>query len=171
MRHGYFGRKLSRSANERQQLFKNLVRDIITHGYMTTTIAKAKAVQPLVEQLITHAKKAQASNLIAIRKIITDKRVVNQLLSDAKTRFAGRTSGYTRIIKLGPRLSDATQMVQFSFVDQGQQVEVIAPKKKETKKDSKETPAKQAEKSTKKTKTTETKEEKETKKPRKTVKK
>ena len=133
MRHGYFGRKLSRSANERQQLFKNLVRDIFIHGYITTTKAKAKAVQPMVEQLITHAKKANPSNLIAIRKIITDGNVVKQLLSDAKTRFGTRTSGYTRMIKLGPRKSDATQMVQFSFVDEVQKAEIIAPDKKSAK--------------------------------------
>jgi large subunit ribosomal protein L17 len=129
MNHNVFGRKLSRSRNERRRLFQNLLRDLIKHGTIVTTLAKAKAVQGEMDKLITKAKGGHNSQLIAIRKILVDKKSVDQLLNDAKTRFANRNSGYTSIIKIGPRLSDSAEMVRFSFVDQKIETEVIAPKK------------------------------------------
>lgn len=72
-----------------------LARELIRRGSIRTTIARAKAVQPIVEKLITRAKKG-----------------------DANTRFAGRTSGFTRIVKLGPRKGDAAEEVLLQFVDE-----------------------------------------------------
>lgn len=125
MRHGYFGRNLSRSSDEKKQLLRILVNELIMHGSIQTTIAKAKAVQPVVDKLITRAKKGEDQ----MRKLLMDlpyPDAVKKLLADAQTRFGTRNSGYTRIIKTNIRRGDATQQVLMSFVDAP--VEVIAPK-------------------------------------------
>ncbi len=114
MRHSYFGRKLSRTKNERRRLFQGLARDLILRGTIKTTLGKAKAVQPLVEKLVTLAKKGQARG---VKKELASKDIEKILLQDAKTRFANRTSGFTRIVKLGKRLGDATEEVLLQFVD------------------------------------------------------
>lgn len=114
MRHSVFGRKLSRTKNERRRLFQSLARDLIIHGSIRTSLAKAKAVQPTVEKLITLAKKGSAKE---IEKVLASKDIERALLADSKTRFAGRNSGFTRIIHLGKRLGDATEEVLFQLVD------------------------------------------------------
>lgn len=118
MRHRYFGRKLSRTKNERRRLFQGLVRDLIRHGSIRTTLAKAKAVAPLVEKLVTRAKKDGSGARIAIKRVISDKETEKLLAADAAGRFAGRTSGFTRIVKLGPRTGDAAEEVLLQFVDE-----------------------------------------------------
>lgn len=125
MRHGYFGRNLSRSSDEKKQLFRILANELIMHGSIQTTIAKAKAVQPVVDKLITRAKKGENQR----RTLLMDlpyPDAVKKLLTDAQTRFGARNSGYTRIIKTNIRRGDATQQVLLSFVDAP--VEIIAPK-------------------------------------------
>lgn len=117
MRHATFGRGLSRTVNERRRLFMNLARELIVHGQITTTLAKAKAVQPLVEKLITRAKKGKEANRRLVLAVLADKTITAMLMDFAKTRFVSRTSGFTRIIKLGPRLGDATESAMLSFVD------------------------------------------------------
>jgi len=114
MRHSVFGRKLSRTKNERRRLFQGLTRDLIIHGSIRTTLAKAKAVAPLVEKLVTLAKKGSAKE---VKKVLASKDIEKSLLADAKTRFAGRNSGFTRIIRLGKRQGDATEEVLFQLVD------------------------------------------------------
>jgi large subunit ribosomal protein L17 len=129
MRHAVFGRKLSRTNNERRRLFAGLVRDLIIRDGITTTIAKAKAVQPIIEKLITKAKRGDEANRRNVDAVLTDRKVTAQLFDEAKTRFASRTSGFTRIIKLGKRKGDATDIALLSFVDEKVVVEAIAPKK------------------------------------------
>lgn len=117
MRHKYYGKKLSRNHNERKMLLRNLCRDVIIHGKIITTLAKAQAVRPMVEHLITLAKKNTPASIMAVRKLFTDAKVVDMLRSDAKFRFAGRAGGYTRIYKLGRRPGDSAEEVIFSLVD------------------------------------------------------
>lgn len=131
MRHSYFGRKLSRTTNERQQLFRNLLRALIAHGSITTTMPRAKAVQPSMEKLITKAKVGNDSTKRAIFAQLGDKDATRELLGMAQTRFEKRSSGFTRIIKLGLRTGDAAEMVQLSFVDAPVAVSVPAEKKEE----------------------------------------
>jgi len=92
------------------------------HGSLKTTISKAKAVQPLVEKIITKAKKGDQASLKVIRKTLHDRILVNRLLSDAKSRFGTRNSGFTRIIKIGPRSGDNAEMAILSFVDNAQNI-------------------------------------------------
>lgn len=152
MRHSVFGKKLSRTANERQQLFAGLVHDLFLRDAITTTLAKAKAVQPIVERLITKAKDGSDGARRRVLRIMDDRALVNRLFEEAKTRFSGRTSGYTRIIKLGKRLGDATDTAMLSFVDERVVTEVVAPKKEEAKAAPAEKPVKpSAKKATRKT--------------------
>lgn len=129
MRHSVFGRKLSRTKNQRRRLFAGLVRDLLIHNEITTSVAKAKAVQPLVEKLITKAKNGSDANKTRVTGILMDRKLAQKLFDDAKTRFAARSSGFTRIIKLGKRKGDATDIALLSFVDEKVVVETIAPKK------------------------------------------
>lgn len=117
MRHGYFGRKLGRTVDERRRLFMVLVRSLITIGHIKTTFAKAKAIVPMVDKLITKAKDGSNASLSVLRKRLADESVVSVLRDMAKTRFHTRTSGYTRILKLGKRRGDASEMVILEFVD------------------------------------------------------
>lgn len=136
MRHTYFGKKLSRSTGERTQILRNLARDMILHGVLVTTKAKAKAVRSFVEKLVTRAKDGNQFSYRFVLAKLGDAKVVKQLMDDAKTRFSARTSGYTRILKLGPTGSDARELVQLSFVDPRIVTEVVSPEiKKENKKE------------------------------------
>ena len=128
MRHSVFGRKLSRTKNERRRLLQGLVRDLLIHGTIKTSVAKAKAAQPMIEKLITKAKNGSRASVNQIEKILASKDIENALLADAKTRFVGRNSGFTRIIHLGKRLGDATEEVLFQLVDEKVIVEVVKPK-------------------------------------------
>jgi large subunit ribosomal protein L17 len=135
MRHSVYGRNFSRTSDEKKRLFTGLVRSLLLSSSIDTTIAKAKAVQPMVEKLVTRAKLGKPSDLRRVMRTIPEREIAKRLMEDAKTRFAGRSSGYTRIIKLGKREGDATEMVQLSFVDARVVTEVIAPKKEVSKKE------------------------------------
>ncbi len=115
MQHHVFGRKLNRSSNERKRLFRNLTRSLILNGQITTSKAKAKAIQPLIEKLITRAKENNLTNRRLLLKELADEEVVNKMLSEIGPLFKNRPGGYTRIIKLDNRLGDNTELVSFSF--------------------------------------------------------
>jgi len=123
--------KLSRTKNERRRLFQGLARDLIIHGSIRTTLGKAKAVQPVVEKLVTLAKKGSVRE---VEKMLASKTIEKKLNDDAKTRFAKRTSGFTRIIKLGKRLGDATEEALLQFVDEKIQEVPKLPKKRKIRK-------------------------------------
>ena len=117
MRHQRDRRKLSRSASHRKALFMNLAREVIDHERIETTEAKAKAVKPEVERLITLAKRGDLhARRQALSALGQDKFVVYKLFEEIAPRYAERTGGYTRILKLGPRSSDATEMVYLELV-------------------------------------------------------
>jgi large subunit ribosomal protein L17 len=136
MKHGYFGRKLGRNKDERRRLFMILTRSLIGSGRVRTTLAKAKSIQPMVEKLITKAKSGESGALRKASMVLADVDSYKKLLVMAKERFAKRTSGYTRIVKLGTRLGDASEMVYLEFVDSAPVVE--KPKKQAVKKGEKE---------------------------------
>jgi large subunit ribosomal protein L17 len=117
MRHQKDRRKLSRSASHRKALFMNLSREVINHERIMTTEAKAKAVKPEVEKLITLAKRGDLhARRQALAKLGQDKFIVYKLFEEVAPRYADRPGGYTRILKLGPRPSDATEMVYLELV-------------------------------------------------------
>jgi large subunit ribosomal protein L17 len=117
MRHHHAGKKLGRDSAHRRALYANLAGSLIEHGRIKTTEAKAKAVKPFAEQMITLGKRG---DLAARRHAIAELRsqdVVHQLFADVAPRFADRAGGYTRIVKLGPRQGDAAEMVYLELVD------------------------------------------------------
>jgi len=117
VRHRRSGKKLGRDSAHRRALYSNLAGALIEHGRIKTTQAKAKAVKPFAEQMITLGKRG---DLHARRLALAELRsqdVVHQLFADVAPRFADRAGGYTRIVKLGPRLGDAAEMVYLELVD------------------------------------------------------
>jgi large subunit ribosomal protein L17 len=117
MRHHRAGKKLGRDSAHRKALYANLAGSLIEHGRIKTTEAKAKAVKPFAEQMITLGKRG---DLAARRQAIAELRsqdVVHVLFAEVAPRFAERPGGYTRIVKLGPRAGDAAEMVYLELVD------------------------------------------------------
>jgi large subunit ribosomal protein L17 len=117
MRHRRVGKKLGRDSAHRKALYSNLAGALIEHGRIKTTEAKAKAVKPFAEQMITLAKRG---DLHARRLALAELRsqdVVHQLFAEVGPRFVDRPGGYTRIVKLGPRSGDAAEMVYLELVD------------------------------------------------------
>jgi len=118
MHHNVFGRNLSRSTNEKRRLLAMLACDVLRFGQVKTTAAKAKAVRPSVEKLITKAKKGTDAAYRQICAELMNDAVAKRLMTDARSRFSSRVSGYTRIITLPPRLGDATTQVVLALVDE-----------------------------------------------------
>lgn len=117
MRHQRSGKKLGRDSAHRKALYSNLAGALIEHGRIRTTEAKAKAVKPFAEKMITLGKRgdlhARRQALAALRS----NDVVHRLFADVAPRFADRPGGYTRIVRLGPRQGDAAEMVYLELVD------------------------------------------------------
>jgi large subunit ribosomal protein L17 len=117
MRHRRNRHKLSRSASHRKALLQNLCKELIDHERIKTTEAKAKAVRPEVEKLITLGKRGDLhARRQALSTLGQDKFVVHKLFEVVAPRYGDRAGGYTRILKLGPRRSDATEMVYLELV-------------------------------------------------------
>ena len=117
MRHARSGKKLGRDSAHRKALYSNLAGALITHGRIETTEAKAKAVRPYAEKLVTLGKRG---DLHARRQAMAELRsndVVHKLFADVAPRFSERDGGYTRVVKLGPRQGDAADMALLELVD------------------------------------------------------
>ena len=117
MRHQQKRYQLSRSASHRKALLANLCREVIEHERIKTTHVKAKATKPEIERLITLAKRGDLhARRQALASLHNDKFVVHKLFEEVAPRYVERPGGYTRIVKLGPRRSDATEMVFLELV-------------------------------------------------------
>jgi large subunit ribosomal protein L17 len=117
MRHRKNRHKLSRDASHRKALLRNLCREVIQHERIRTSQAKAKAVKPEVEKLITLGKRGDLhARRQALSELGQDKFLVHKLFEEVAPRYAERPGGYTRIVKLGPRRSDSTEMVFLELV-------------------------------------------------------
>jgi len=131
MRHQKKTIKLGRTAEHRKALLANQVCSLIEHQRIKTTLAKAKAVRPLAERMVTLGKNgsihARRTALAALRQ----KNAVKKLFDDIAPRSAERNGGYTRIVKLGQRKSDSAKMAFIEWVDMA---EVVEEKPKEEKK-------------------------------------
>ena len=117
MRHGMLGRKLGRDSSHRKAMYANLACSLIEHGRIKTTEAKAKAVKPYAEKMITLGRRG---DLHARRQALSELRsqeIVHQLFAEIGPRMAERPGGYTRIVKIGPRQGDAAAMVFLELVD------------------------------------------------------
>lgn len=116
MRHRRVGKTLDRKPGPRRALLRSLATSIILYEHVNTTLAKAKAVRPFVERLIT---KGRAKSLAARRelmKVLTMELAVNKVLEELGPRYAERKGGYTRIVKLGTRKGDGAEIAQIQLV-------------------------------------------------------
>ena len=117
MRHQKTRHKLSRDTAHRKALLANLSKELIEHERIETTVAKAKAVRPEVEKLITLARRGDLhARRQALAALGQDKFIVYKLFEEIAPRYTERPGGYTRILKLGPRKSDATEMALIELV-------------------------------------------------------
>jgi large subunit ribosomal protein L17 len=94
----------------------NLAAALINQGRIETTLAKAKAVRPVAEKMISRAREDGAHNRRVVRKTITDRDTLTKLFSEVGPRYAERSGGYTRIVKVGPRRGDGTEMAILELV-------------------------------------------------------
>jgi large subunit ribosomal protein L17 len=125
MRHRYAHRRLSRNTKERRALLRGLATDLLTHEHLVTTVPKAKEVRPMVERLITVAKRGvkaadpQGRTLAARRLVMTEivnEDVVTKLFDQLAPRFMERPGGYTRILRLGHRRGDGGEIAQIELL-------------------------------------------------------
>lgn len=134
MRHQKKTIKLGRTAEHRKALLANQVCSLIEHQRIKTTLAKAKAVRPLAERMVTLGKNgsihARRTALAALRQ----KNAVKKLFDDIAPRSAERNGGYTRIVKLGQRKSDSAKMAFIEWVDMAEVVEGKPAEEKKKKK-------------------------------------
>lgn len=117
MRHRKAGRKLNRNTAQRRALFRSLIGALLWHGRIVTTEAKAKAIRPHVERLITLAKEDTPHRRRLAMAKLPSERVVAKLFTETGPAFQGRNGGYTRITRLGPRQGDAAMMVLMELVE------------------------------------------------------
>jgi large subunit ribosomal protein L17 len=131
MRHQKKTIKLGRTAEHRKALLANQVCSLIEHQRIKTTLAKAKAVRPLAERMVTLGKNGSIHARRTALATLRQKNAVKKLFDDIAPRSAERNGGYTRIVKLGQRKSDSAPMAFVEWVDMA---EVIEEKPAEEKK-------------------------------------
>jgi len=117
MRHHRAGKKLNRDSAHRRALYANLAGALIEHGRIETTQAKAKAVKPIAEQMITLGRRGDIHARRQALAYLRSQEIVHQLFSEVAPRFQDRPGGYTRIVRIGPRQGDAAEMVYLELVD------------------------------------------------------
>ena len=134
MRHQKKTIKLGRTAAHRKALLANQVCSLIAHQRVKTTLAKAKAVRPLAEKMVTFGKNGSIHARRMALSMLRQKDAVKKLFDEIAPRSADRNGGYTRIVKLGQRKSDSASMAFIEWVDAAQVIEEKEPKEKPAKK-------------------------------------
>jgi large subunit ribosomal protein L17 len=117
MRHAKAGKKLGRDSAHRKALYANLACSLIEHGRIRTTEAKAKAVKPYAEKLITLGRRGDLHARRQALSALRSQEIVHKLFADVAPRMADRPGGYSRIVKLGMRQGDAAEMCYLELVD------------------------------------------------------
>lgn len=112
-------KKLSRKYAHRKSLLRNLSQELIKHGKIKTTLAKARALRPFVEPLITRARRSDENAVRILSAVIYDREVVRKLVEEVGPRYVkeNRHGGYTRILKLGPRKGDGVEEAMIQLVE------------------------------------------------------
>lgn len=117
MRHRVGGRKFGRPTDQRLAMYKNLVTDVLRYEKIITTEAKAKEIQGMVEKVITLARGGTIHDRRLAQRHVTDPLIVTKLFETIAPRYAERPGGYTRVIKLEPRLGDGAPMATIMLVE------------------------------------------------------
>ncbi len=127
MRHHRAGKKLGRDSAHRKSLYANLAGALIEHGRIKTTEAKAKAVKPIAEKMITLGRRGDLAARRQAISFLRSKDVVHKLFAEIAPRFQDRPGGYSRIVKIGPRYGDSAVMVYLELVDYESPAATFAP--------------------------------------------
>ena len=117
MRHAKRGRKLGREAQHRNLMLGTMAGQVIQHGRIKTTAPKAKEIRSVVDKLITTAKKDDLAARRRAVRVLKDKTIVRRLFEDVAPDLDDHNSGYTRILRLGPRLGDGAETVYLELVN------------------------------------------------------
>jgi large subunit ribosomal protein L17 len=131
MRHRISGRKLNRTSQHRQMLFRNMSQALIRHEQIVTTLAKARELRPVVEKLITLGKRGDLHARRQAFARLRDDAMTAKLFETLGPRYAERSGGYTRIIKAGYRYGDAAAMAVIEFVDRDEEARGLSDQKEE----------------------------------------
>jgi large subunit ribosomal protein L17 len=131
MRHHRSGKKLGRDSAHRKALYANLAGSLIEHGRIKTTEAKAKAVRPVAEKMITLGRRGDLAARRQALAYLRSQEVVHKLFAEVGPRFADRPGGYLRIVKLGPRAGDGAEMAYLEVVDFVPPAPVVRPQRVE----------------------------------------
>jgi large subunit ribosomal protein L17 len=126
MKHRMGFKRLGRNRSHRIALYRAMVTALFRHERIRTTQVKAKEIRRVAERMISRARQDSVANRRLIARSIQDKAVLAKLFKDIGPRFASRPGGYTRILKLGPRYGDASEMVLLELVERKER----APRKK-----------------------------------------
>ena len=110
------GHRLGSDSSHQKAMLGNLVASLVAAEYVVTTEAKAKALRPVAERMITKAKKGGVHNQRQVVAFIRDKDMASKLFTEIGPRYASRNGGYTRILKLGPRHGDNAPMARIELV-------------------------------------------------------
>lgn len=116
MRHGKAGFKLKRDLGARKMLLRNLVTSVVQNDFVITTVPKAKAVKPLVEKMVTLAKKDTLHTRRQAAGFLLTPDAVQKLFEKIGTKMANRNGGYTRIVRLGPRKGDGAELAKLELM-------------------------------------------------------
>jgi len=142
MRHGFKGRRFARSVSHRKSMFANLAVSLIEHEQIVTTLPKAKDLRPIVEKLVTLAKKG---GLAARRQLVAElqnnEAAAKKLFDVIGPRYKDRAGGYTRVLKAGFRYGDAAPVALIEFVDRDVAAKGAADKARAEAEESQETVA------------------------------
>ncbi|MBI1188462.1 MAG: 50S ribosomal protein L17 [Alphaproteobacteria bacterium] len=117
MRHGVAQRKLNRTASHREAMFANMAAALIKHEQITTTLPKAKSLRPVVEKLVTLAKRGDLSARRLVLSRLRDETMTKKLFDTLAPRYKARNGGYTRVLKAGFRHGDNAPIAVIEFVD------------------------------------------------------
>lgn len=117
MRHRVKGAKLNRDQAGRQSLQRNLLKSFVRSGKLETTLAKAKFIAPEIEKLVTKSRPADLNARRRLYRVLADKKLVDHFLEKVVPVFKDRPGGYTRLIRLGPRLGDAAELARVEWVE------------------------------------------------------
>jgi large subunit ribosomal protein L17 len=117
MRHGVAQKKLNRTASHRTAMFANMAAALIKHEQIVTTVPKAKALRPVVERLVTLAKRGDLGSRRLAAQRLRDEMMAKKLFDTLGPRYKDRAGGYTRVIKAGFRHGDNAPVAVIEFVD------------------------------------------------------
>ena len=116
MRHKVSGRRFDRPTGHRMMMYRIMVTDLLKHGHVRTTAAKAREVKPMAEKMVTLGKAGSIHARRQAAAFITETAVVRSVFDDLADRYKDRPGGYTRLVKLGPRKGDASEMALLELV-------------------------------------------------------